>query len=942
MDLRAFELLKSPNQEAIQQATEYFGKLSQDPRFIEHLLKAVTEEQIRKDEFILTQIEIMIVNLIRGKWSTGAPQEQPYWTKEQQEQISLELLNLTMSVSFERRRNLIEVFRVMILKSFPDVMHIMRRVVEYLAERGSSIPDVVTLLTIFYFWAKACGSRLKIQERVQELGDAGFDAIDEFNVSLVEQCKNLSNVVIEAVEKDDNAVTIMRLIAHSLRRLLGYIGVGVLSEAFDTILANCLRALLVRSESETVFKMKRAISKLIQTLNTNYLRDPATVKTSEKSAAILSTFGAKYREKAPEVLSVIVQCMNLPMDYMLAASIIFNFSQFVFFNVETARIVTPEFVQNVLLKYAVVPEDELSELEVNPELYVGTYMDFSATEQNSPRESCAHLLHSLVTVVGLTDQLFGILASPGQSGSDFEARLFLMIVYGKATKALMREKVKQELDKMAAQGMKRKAIKEAKKQLPKPTAQFSQDILKDVVSKVNTMPPHIQVTMIMYMAMTMKTVDPAAGLEMAIALIANGPHPAIVYAASKLFNSCWRVMEESPAIDIRPLLPKLIETASVFSRCNNITSTILALCKGNSAGVTDFAFDLIGLLVGLAEQQLAVEDPANPEMEGATTILELVYNVITELPDKAPVVEAICDEHLPKIMSFLEQFPNNSSFTEIFLVASGIHQKLENPRPAEYASLAATIAATSADTSLFSAAREITWLTYPLITAKTSQLAGNPAMLTQVVNMTKSMLDTNFEDGSYDEAIPYSLFLASCLLQVLKGEVLPIFMPYAIRALSEAGEDPEDNPFVFSSACSVIGAAFVADLQATASFLKPDLVEYLVNHISGETLTTYRELAIGFAILLSLAQLGTMPALVKATACFETLKEYKSITDAGDDESDENEEEDDDNDEIERIRAPFYVPFDDYNAISAYETMFASLPEHVRGEVLAAAAAANE
>ena len=89
MDLRAFELLKSPNQEAIQQATEYFGKLSQDPRFIEHLLKAVTEEQIRKDEFILTQIEIMIVNLIRSKWSTGAPQEQPYWTKETQDQISL-------------------------------------------------------------------------------------------------------------------------------------------------------------------------------------------------------------------------------------------------------------------------------------------------------------------------------------------------------------------------------------------------------------------------------------------------------------------------------------------------------------------------------------------------------------------------------------------------------------------------------------------------------------------------------------------------------------------------------------------------------------------------------------------------------------------------------------------------------------------------------------
>lgn len=28
-------------------------------------------------------------------------------------------------------------------------------------------------------------------------------------------------------------------------------------------------------------------------------------------------------------------------------------------------------------------------------------------------------------------------------------------------------------------------------------------------------------------------------------------------------------------------------------------------------------------------------------------ILELVYNVITELSDKAPVVEAICDEPLP-------------------------------------------------------------------------------------------------------------------------------------------------------------------------------------------------------------------------------------------------------------------------------------------------------
>lgn len=45
------------------------------------------------------------------------------------------------------------------------------------------------------------------------------------------------------------------------------------------------------------------------------------------------------------------------------------------------------------------------------------------------------------------------------------------------------------------------------------------------------------------------------------------------------------------------------------------------------------------------------------------------------------------------------------------------------------------------------------------------------------VNMTKSMLDTKFEDCFCDEAIPYSLFLASCLIQILKGEVLPIFMP---------------------------------------------------------------------------------------------------------------------------------------------------------------------
>lgn len=941
MDLRYFELLKSNNQASLHEATQYFESLSANPAFIQELMKAVTCDQIRQDQFILTQIELMIVNLIRRKWAVEAVPEATYWTREQQQQISLDVLNLMMSFPFERRANFLETFRVMILKSFPDVMHIMTRVMELFSERSSSTADVVTLLAICYFWSKACGDRLKMKDRVKELGEAGFDAIDQFNVSLIETFKTISAVAVQSLEVSDDAINVTQLIAHSLRRLLDYVGVGVLSEAFDVILENSLKALLMNSNKENVMKMKRSISKLLRTLNSQYLRDPATVKTaSEKSALILSEYGTRYREKSDAILAAIVQCMTLPMDYMLATHIIFNFSQFVFFKVATASIVTPDFVQNVIVKFAAVPDTEVNELQINPDRYMGTYMDFSATEQNSPRESCAHLLHSLVVEVGLTDELFGILAAPAQSERDFEARLFLMIVYGKAIKARTKELIREQVRKMKEAGMKRKEIKAAKKEMPVPAAYFNPDILKDVVNRVGSMPPYVQVAMIMYMAMTMKMVDPPAGLQMAMELVANGEHPAIVYAASKLFNSCWAVMEESPSIDIRLLLPKLVDTAAVFSRCNNITRMIFSICKGNASGVNDYAFDLVGLLLGLAEGYLGQEDPANPEMEGATTILELIYNVITQLPDNAPVVEAICDEYVPRLMSYFQEYPNNSSFTEIFLVVSGIHQKLENPRPVEYAALAATAAATSADASLFDAAREITWLAYPPITAKTSLLGQSPEIATQIVNMTKAMLDFNFEEGNYGEAIPYSLFLASCLIQVLKSEMIPIFMPYAIKALSEAGEDPEENPFVFSSSCAVIGAAFVAEPQVAAGFVQPELIEYLVEHISGETLTTYRELSTGFAILLVLAQMGQMQAFMKASLCFETLKEYKKITDA--DEDDSEEEDDDGDDAIDRIQAPFYVPFDDYDAIAVYEGMFASLDENTRAQIAASVEAAKQ
>lgn len=84
------------------------------------------------------------------------------------------------------------------------------------------------------------------------------------------------------------------------------------------------------------------------------------------------------------------------------------------------------------------------------------------------------------------------------------------------------------------------------------------------------------------------------------------------------------------------------------------------------------------------------------------------------------------------------------------------------------------------------------------------------------LSTSKLILHTNFEDDFYDEAIPYSIFLASCLLQVLNDDVIPIFMPYTIHTLSEAVDDPENNPFVFPS----LGAAFVTDLQNTAFFLK--------------------------------------------------------------------------------------------------------------------------
>jgi hypothetical protein len=93
------------------------------------------------------------VNLIREHWTCFGP-DTTFWNARQQQQIAAFLLSRLFELDFEFRCDIVAAFHVIIIRSFPARIELMREASALFSVHGSSIFNLATLIRIVSICAR--------------------------------------------------------------------------------------------------------------------------------------------------------------------------------------------------------------------------------------------------------------------------------------------------------------------------------------------------------------------------------------------------------------------------------------------------------------------------------------------------------------------------------------------------------------------------------------------------------------------------------------------------------------------------------------------------------------------------------------------------------------------------------------------------------------------
>jgi hypothetical protein len=962
MDLSLFYALRSNDDATVRQATDTIMGASQEPSFITFLFAAAESPQAMADAFLHRHIQLQIRNIIRRGWA-GPDSESRLWSDDQQSEISSISITLALSLPAALRMDIIAAFETMIVRSFPLSGPLAARLIDLLDEHRTSIEDVATLLSILSYWCAAYG--LWAKARSEAFGPEALAAIDELNLNLITRLASISADTMGSIHESDVALEILRLVAKASRKLLRRATVIVLSEPYRELVGHLIQAVVLDSDSPAALLMRAEAAKgLYFVMAGCFDFKRKEIKDPEARAAV-SAFNDFFKaEIGPHVVQALIQCLHLPTNDRLSRPVLDIVCLCLRCEYFAQEIVTPDFPTRVLLRYARLTEEAQAEAEENPNWYLAQYLNFENERENNPRSSVPGICRGLVVKHSVRNELAEQFLTEPVDIFDFEAKVYLLTAYIKALKKA-HKKARKKLLKNHSKRQKKRAKAQMGPYVPEVPDGLTESIVCEL-EKGDAKPAVLQTTLIWDLCTGMKHHDAGAGASIALQIIAATEWPLVAFAASKLYVSCCRRLDSPPAVEVGLLLPRLLSAAQADFSCEHIAQAIMMLCQGAYSELQGFAFELIGMLLETAFRQVGKSD-SEKEMVGPDAILTTCSEIVSDLPDDSEIVCAICDTCEPMIWEFFERDPDVLAFAQLFTLLGTINAKLTTVRPVQFAVLRNIVSLCIGDETMCAGGQDLCWAIYPLVTARGSPITEDSELCEALVHLCDAYINQAYtREICGDEALPYYLFLASCLVQVFGAAALePLRLQMArefafemdqLAELTQAIEsEEEDNPIEsepirFVSACHILAAGLVVDPVATAEVLPPEMVDFIIANICAKTLTEYREMKIGFIILLNFTRFGKAIAYEKASNLYEDLVQLKirdeateteeeETAEGGERKEGEEEEEEEDEDEIEKLLTPYYVPFDDYDvhglyaAVSQETGLFAQLSPDLQEKI---------
>jgi hypothetical protein len=300
-----------------------------------------------------------------------------------------------------------------------------------------------------------------------------------------------------------------------------------------------------------------------------------------------------------------------------------------------------------------------------------------------------------------------------------------------------------------------------------------------------------------------------------------------------------------------------------FIRYDFLTTAVEAVIQIGGTDIYPYLTSTMDRLFVLCDEYIA-SDSSND----ASHILYSMFEIVNAIPDDAALLEELCDECLPKCIALLLSYPSLQCFSDIFLFISAFTSKIDKKRPVMFECCSYVLNQTIVDEVVMTAMRELAFMICPLIVSSGFTESG---ILELTIASVRRFLEFTLKENDIDDH-GYALLICGCLFLGV-GEMATEFIPVIVNSIGLVKEREAGGDILFSACVFAVSSWFMT-CGKTCVF--PDeVIRELIERIGFECLRTYKELKMGFLLLLKFAEMGAVDAFEKAATLLPYLAELK-------------------------------------------------------------------
>lgn len=828
MELKFFAQFFSKNPDEATNAMNLVLEATKDPSYIQLLFQFLQSPESQANLEIERAIHLTILQIIRSYWNSFNDQsessnENIYWNQEQQAQVTNQLFNILFSIPYSRRINIVECFRHIIMKPFPNNYNIIETFIQLFDAHSSSIEDITTLSNITFFWTKACNITVIPNEIIERIELLSLEIINRFTT-------------ISLQAEAPQSFLLLRFVSKCLKNLIKKRDSPLKCQNLDNFLSVLIKSLTITAEnqdSNNLYLLKRSILSFFISLCTTFFPKDSSI------SEIHSQYSLHYKQNiAPVLLQSLIQCISNERDQYILSSIIYLFDLFLHFDVGDRLFLNTEFITHLIIPVARLTPQDIEESETNPL----QYLEFNLTYENSPgirttRTTTASLIGEILKDDRYIDDLYDFLLAPTVNQIDFEGRIFLMTKFLKATNSNMGPMIDEGIV----------------------------NVLVEQTKNVTSLPPFLITSLLMFMSSVLPFMDPEIGCQLASQCILQSDSQIVNCAASELLRASIVECEQRVQLPITEIIPKLLNLASMV-KYENISKCVEALIQIGGKAITPYIKDTVTGLLALCNQSLADEEMS----KDVSSSLYSLFEIINSIPDDAPILVELSEVVLPACVQFFTNYPNNNCFDDIFLLISDFNTKIDNVTDTMIQTYIQTIQIIRKDIDVFvSSMKSIAYIMCPIIA--NPGFKGNSTMIASTVDILMHLLKSSIEYGDKD-VLAYVILIIATLIQSIQESGFA-FIPHICNALSNV--DDKSATCLFSACVFALASALIVNAEKSLSMIPKEVIEFILPRISQATCQTYKELKMGFIFLLKASQFGFVDSYVLAVNILQPLCERK-------------------------------------------------------------------